>query len=73
MPDETITPLHSMPLPWGKDLVIQELAYESGLKMLRLRFREGRRFTIVDLDPATAAQLAEHIGGWAKQNAPADE
>ena len=47
--------------PWGKEIVVQGLAFESGLTMVRLRIREGRRFTVLDLDAASAAKLAEAI------------
>lgn len=69
MSDETVTPMRGMALPWAKELEVQEVAYESGLQMLRLRFREGRhRFTIVDLDAGTAAELGELLTGWAARN-----
>lgn len=40
--------------PWGKELVAQTLHFESGLRIVRLRIREGRRFTVLDVDAATA-------------------
>lgn len=60
MTDETVTVLDKLTLPWAKEVEVQEVVYEGGLKMLRLRFREGKhRFTIVDLDQATAGRLGE--------------
>ncbi len=64
MPDETVTPLADMALPWGKELTVQDVVFEGGLKVLRLRFREGRRFTIVDLDAASAEALSKQLAGW---------
>jgi len=33
--------------------------------MLRVRIREGKRFTIFDIDPATAAKWATVMQDWA--------
>lgn len=44
--------------PWGKELVVQALRYRSGLRLARLRIREGRRFTVLDVDAPTADWLA---------------
>jgi hypothetical protein len=43
--------------PWGKELLVQTLVFESGMRLARLRIREGRRFTVVDLDAATVDWL----------------
>jgi hypothetical protein len=47
--------------PWGKELVVQALRYRSGLRLARLRIREGRRFTVLDVDQATACWLTETL------------
>ena len=47
--------------PWGKGLVVQALLYESGMRLARLRIREGRRFTVLDVDAPTARWLAETL------------
>ena len=49
--------------PWGKELRIQTVRYQSGMRLARLRIREGRRFTVLDLDIATAVWLREALGG----------
>ena len=74
MDDEKVTPLAELALPWGKQLIVSELAYESGLKMLRLRFREGKhRFTIVEIAPDNITQLGELFSQWtAAQIVPAE-
>jgi hypothetical protein len=43
--------------PWGRELVVQALAYDSGMRIARLRIREGKRFTTLDLDVASADWL----------------
>ena len=72
--DEKLIPLAELALPWGKQLLVSGLEYQSGLKMVRLRFREGKhRFTIVDVDADNIAKLAELFTRWsAELTAPAD-
>jgi Family of unknown function (DUF6967) len=48
--------------PWGKDLLVQTIQYRSGMRIARLRIREGRRFTVLDLDEATARWLTDALG-----------
>lgn len=39
-----------------------------GLSMLRVRIREGRRFTVFDIDPGTALAWGEALRDWARAN-----
>lgn len=52
--------------PWGKDVAIQKVEYEGGLVLLRVRVKEGSRFTLLDLDPATAGRLGRTLLDWAR-------
>jgi hypothetical protein len=48
------------------DLVLlQEVAHDSGMVLLRVRIREGRRFTILDLDAETARLWGGAMVDWA--------
>jgi hypothetical protein len=69
-PGETVTRLERFAAPYGREVELQEVAYESGMKLLRLRIREGKRFTIMDLDPATAAHWAGAMRDWAARSHP---
>lgn len=65
MEDEKLTALAELALPWGTQLRVFELEYPSGLKMVRLRFRQGKhRFTDVDVDADNVAALAGLFGQW---------
>ncbi|KAF0137394.1 MAG: hypothetical protein FD153_1691 [Rhodospirillaceae bacterium] len=64
---ETLSPLDKFPAPWGKEIDLKRVDYESGLKMLRITIRERSRFTILDLDAQTALKLAGHLTAWAGQ------
>ncbi len=59
--------LGEMELPWAKHASVQTITYEGGMTMLRVRIKEGRRFTDVELMPEDAARLAVLLGDWAKQ------
>jgi hypothetical protein len=41
------------------------------MSLLRVRIREGKRFTIFDIDPATAKQWAETMQTWVATQNPA--
>ena len=49
-----------------KEQGYQNIRYvEGGMSLLRVRIREGKRFTIFDIDPATALQWADAMKDWA--------
>lgn len=64
MSEPRVTSIGRLAAPWGKEIDLQELAYDNGFAFLRLRIREGRRFTDLDLDPATAAGLTAAVEHW---------
>lgn len=50
----------------GQQVALQEIVHAEGaMPMLRLRIREGKRFTVLDFDPLTASQLAAALQRWA--------
>lgn len=62
-----ITELGKFTVPLGQQQVeLQEIVHAEGaMPMLRIRIREGKRFTIFDMDPVTATALAEAMQRWA--------
>lgn len=66
MSGETVTELDRFAAPWNREVTLQAVRHESGLAMLRVRIREGRRFTVFDIDAETAARWAETMGEWAR-------
>jgi hypothetical protein len=62
-----ITELSKFKVPLGgQQIELQQIDHaEGGMSMLRLRIREGKRFTIFDIDPATATQWAAAMQQWA--------
>lgn len=63
-------------VPLGsQEIELQQIDHaEGGMSLLRIRIREGKRFTIFDIDPATARQWASAMQGWADtQESPSDD
>jgi hypothetical protein len=50
----------------GQEIELQQIDHvEGGMSLLRVRIREGKRFTIFDIDPATSRQWAAAMLAWA--------
>ncbi len=62
-----ITELEKFRVPLGgQEVELQQIEHAEGaMDMLRVRIREGKRFTVFDLDPLTARQWAEAMRLWA--------
>jgi hypothetical protein len=62
-----ITELSKLTVPLGgQQIELQQIDHaEGGMSLLRVRIREGKRFTIFDIDQATAAQWAAAMQRWA--------
>ena len=62
-----ITELGTIKVPLGgQQIELQQIDHaEGGMSLLRVRIREGKRFTIFDIDPATATQWAATMQQWA--------
>jgi len=67
---QSITEIEVVNAPWNKELTISEAEYEGGFKMLRIRIKEGKRFTDLELDFETAGHIAELMGKWSQENKP---
>ena len=61
-----ITELGTIKVPLGgQQIELQQIDHaEGGMSLLRVRIREGKRFTIFDIDPATATQWAATMQQW---------
>jgi hypothetical protein len=62
-----ITRLEGFRVPLGgQEIELQQIDYDGGgMSLLRIRIREGSRFTVFDIDPSTARQWAQAMAGWA--------
>ncbi len=66
-PVDTTTPIADFVVPWGGQRIeLQQIGFEAGgAHLLRIRIREGRRFTIFDIDAVTALAWGSAMAQWA--------
>ena len=63
----SITELDKLTVPLGgQQIELQQIDHAAGgMSLLRVRIREGKRFTIFDIDAQTAERLAATMHTWA--------
>ena len=69
----TVTEIREHELPFGRRVRLLDVDYHNGLHMLRMIWREGKRITQIEIDPASAAALGDDIRVWAETHAPKSE
>jgi len=62
--EEEVNDLGTIDLPYGREVRMEEIVYESGMRLLRMRMREGKRHTIIDVDAESAAAWSKMLGDW---------
>ena len=62
---EEITRLDKYTAPYGKEVTLENVAYENGMSVLRIHIREGNRHTVMDIDDKTAAKWGAAMLKWA--------
>lgn len=67
MSEPNVTEIGRIEAPFRREIVLQNVAHESGMQLLRVRIREGNRFTILDIDVETAERLAGAMLTWSRQ------
>ena len=68
MSDEIVKTLTKIDASYGRELMFESIEYESKLRMLRIRIREGRRFTVMDIDADTATRWSAVMSAWAGES-----
>lgn len=57
----------------GQEIELQQIDYvHGGMSQLRVRIREGKRFTIFDVDPVTAREWGDAMRRWAVEHGGAE-
>ncbi|MDA8381704.1 MAG: hypothetical protein M0037_01265 [Betaproteobacteria bacterium] len=59
--------------PFKQEIELQRVDHAAGFTTLRIRIREGKRFTIFDIDEATALHWGEALTDWARSRAQTGE
>lgn len=64
-----VTPLSQITVPLGGQVLeLQEIVHAEGaMPLLRVRIREGKRYTVLDIDPASARDWGEAMLAWARR------
>jgi hypothetical protein len=65
MSDAERTPLLTLAAPYRREVRLDHVDFDSGMKMLRVVVREGHRITQLDLDPETARAWGAAMVEWA--------
>ncbi|PHQ97508.1 MAG: hypothetical protein COB40_04200 [Marinosulfonomonas sp.] len=68
MTSEVITDIAELELPYGRRATLKNVEFEGGMNMLRVTLREGRRFTIFDLDANSARDFGNQMSSWADKD-----
>lgn len=66
--ESTVTRLNKFSAPFGKEVTLENVAYENGMRVLRIHIREGNRFTVMDIDENTASDWGTAMTDWAAQS-----
>ncbi len=67
MIDKQVRELDSFKVPLRNvEIKLEAVHYEGGMSMLQLKIREGRRFTVLELDPETARHWGQAMVAWAE-------
>ena len=67
MMETTVTKLDKFTAPYGKEVTLENVVYENGMRVLRIHIREDRRFTVMDIDANTALNWGTAMVDWANQ------
>jgi hypothetical protein len=73
MIDATVTELEKITAPYGREIKLENVAFENGMRVLRVHIREGNRFTVMDIDANAASKWGEAMSAWAGQVIPQSE
>jgi hypothetical protein len=72
MIDEKVTRLDKFAAPYGREVTLENVDYENGMRVLRIHIREGNRFTVMDINDAIASQWSEVMSTWVRQGPARD-
>lgn len=73
MSDPITRELGTIEAPWAKLIEVSETEYDNGFKLLRLRIREKKRITDLELDFETAKTLGVKLTAWGEEATPVED
>ncbi|MCP4072103.1 MAG: hypothetical protein GY742_10255 [Hyphomicrobiales bacterium] len=66
MDGESVTPIAQWDLAFAKKASLKDIEYESGMHLLRMTIREGKRITDVNFHAEAALEIGEAMVRWAR-------
>ena len=67
MSEEIKTRLATIVAPYRREVWLDAVQFESGMRLLRVTIQEGRRFTQLDLDEETTDQWGQAMLDWVRR------
>ena len=67
MIESETTQLDKFTAPYGREVTLENVDYENGMRVLRIHIREGNRFTVMDINGETASRWGDTMNAWASQ------
>ena len=67
MTEEIVTVLTRIDAPYGRKVVLESVEHSEDMHLLRIRIREGSRFTVLDIDKETALLWSAAMTAWASE------
>ncbi len=64
--------LTELTAPFGQNIKLEEVVPTDGVYLLRIRIQERSRFTVFDIDPATANAWGRAMLDWVSSTGIAD-
>lgn len=52
--------------PFGEVIELRQVLHDTGVRLLRVVIRDGDKYTVVELDPASAFQWGDTMRRWAE-------
>jgi hypothetical protein len=65
---EIKTRIATVDAPYRREVWLDDVQFESGMRLLRVTIKEGRRFTQLDVDAATADRWSQIMMDWAHRS-----
>jgi len=59
--------------PYRQEIELMQVDHDAGFRTLRVRIREIKRFTVFEIDPATAEHWGQALLDWAAAQKAAAE
>ena len=73
MSGETVREVENFTAPYGRQIKLEDVIFDSGMQLLRVTIREGRRFTILDIDAESADKWASAMSAWSAASRTANQ